>query len=75
MVYVPRSEELPSVRVTADLRARLETGEWASGDALPPVAVLAEHYKVARATVARSLRKLADDGLVRIIPRWGTFRT
>jgi DNA-binding GntR family transcriptional regulator len=37
--------------------------------------VLAEHYKVARATVARSLRKLADEGLVRIIPRWGTFRT
>jgi DNA-binding GntR family transcriptional regulator len=39
------------------------------------VAALAKHYGVARATVARSLRTLADEGMVRIVPRWGTFRT
>ena len=69
-----RSEERPGERVTADLRQRLEAGEWASGEMLPTVATLAKHYGVARGTVASALRRLADDGLVRIVPRWGTFR-
>ncbi len=72
--HVPRTPERPSERVEAELRRRVEAGEWASGDALPTVARLAEHYGVARGSVARALRALADDGLVRIVPRWGTFR-
>ena len=40
--------------------------------ALPPA--LAEHYGVSGATVTRTLRILADEGLVRTVPRWGTFR-
>jgi DNA-binding GntR family transcriptional regulator len=71
---VPRSEQLPSARVEADLRRRLDAGEWVTGEALPPVAQLAGEYEVARGTVARVLAKLADEGLVRIVPRWGTFR-
>jgi DNA-binding GntR family transcriptional regulator len=74
MVYVPRSAERPGERVTADLRQRLASDEWASGDPLPPVSALAEEYGVARATVARALGILADEGLVNVIPRWGTFR-
>jgi len=35
---------------------------------------LAEHYQVSRSTVAKALRRLADDGLVEIVPQWGTFR-
>jgi DNA-binding transcriptional regulator YhcF (GntR family) len=38
------------------------------------LAVLAEHYAVSKATVTRTLRILADEGLVRVVPRWGTFR-
>ena len=72
---MPRSEQLPSARVEADLRRRLDAGEWATGEALPPVAQLAGEYGVARGTVAKVLAKLADEGLVRIVPRWGTFRT
>ena len=72
--HVPRTPEMPSARVEADLRRRVGAGEWASGEALPPVAALAEHYCVSRGSVARALRKLADDGLVQVIPRWGTFR-
>jgi DNA-binding GntR family transcriptional regulator len=71
---VPRSEQLPSARVETDLRRRLDAGEWAAGEALPPVAQLAGEYEVARGTVARVLAKLADEDLVRIVPRWGTFR-
>jgi len=53
----------------------VESDEWGSGDALPTVAELAEHYDVARGTVARALRTLANDGLIRVVPRWGTFKT
>ena len=41
---------------------------------LPSVAQLAGEYEVARGTVARVLAKLADEGLVHVVPRWGTFR-
>lgn len=71
---MPRTEERPGERVTADLRRRIAAGEWASGDPLPTVAELARHYGVGQATVARSLRVLAGEGLVRVVPRWGTFR-
>jgi DNA-binding GntR family transcriptional regulator len=37
--------------------------------------VLAGHYQVSKATVTRVLRILAGEGLVRVVPRWGTFRT
>lgn len=71
----PRPRELPSRRVEADLRRRVDAGEWASGDALPSIANLAGSYGTSRATVAKALRRLADDGLVEIVPQWGTFRT
>ena len=60
--------------VAADLRRRIAADEWQSGEALPTVAALAEHYEVSKATVTRTLRILADEGLVRVVPRWGTFR-
>ena len=41
---------------------------------MPAVADLAAHYGVARNTVTKALRRLADDGLVEIVPRWDTFR-
>lgn len=71
---MPRSAELPSVRVEADLRRRMSAGEWEPGQALPAVGLLAEEYGVARNTVLKALRRLADDGQVRIVPNWGTFR-
>jgi GntR family transcriptional regulator len=69
-----RTPELPRARVEADLRARIAAGEWAHGQALPSVPALADHYGVARATVSRAIHALANDGLVQVIPRWGTFR-
>jgi DNA-binding GntR family transcriptional regulator len=71
----PRERVPPSDRVEADLRDRIGAGEWASGQALPSVAALAEHYGVSRASVSKALRRLADDSLVEIVPAWGTFRT
>ena len=71
---VPRGPERPYEIVAADLRRRIAAGEWQPGEALPTVAVLADHYSVSKATVTRVLRILADEGLVRVVPRWGTFR-
>ena len=75
MEDMPRSPELPSARVTADLRQRVESGEWDTDDALPSVADLASYYQVSRTSVSRALKTLESDGLVRIVPRWGTFKT
>jgi DNA-binding MarR family transcriptional regulator len=70
-----RPEERPGVTVERDLRRRLASGEWQRGDQLPNTNELAEHYGVAPGTVQRVMRKLADDGLVRVVVRWGTFKT
>jgi GntR family transcriptional regulator len=70
----PRSPELPSARVTEDLRRRLESGEWDSGEALPSVGKLADHYSASRTTIGKALKVLESDGMVTIVPRWGTFR-
>lgn len=69
-----RREELPSARVEADMRQRVAAREWESGEALPSVAELADHYGVSRTAVSRALKALESDGLIRIVPRWGTFR-
>ena len=71
---MPRNEQRPYERVTEDLRRRIGAEEWQQGEALPTVAVLADHYDVSGGTVAKALRQLAEEGLVRTVPRWGTFR-
>ena len=70
----PRGPELASRQVEDDLRRRCRVGEWKAGERLPAVADLAQHYGVARNTVTKALRRLADDGLVESVPSWGTFR-
>jgi GntR family transcriptional regulator len=72
---VPDRERVPpSSRVEADLRARIGAGEWQPDERMPPVADLAEHYGVANNTIRRVLHRLESDGLVEVIPNWGTFR-
>jgi DNA-binding GntR family transcriptional regulator len=72
---VPRGPQRPGETVAADLRRRIEAGEWARDEALPSTAALAEHYGVSQATITRVLRTLAAEGLIRTVPRWGTFKT
>ena len=71
---MPRGAERPGERVERDLRERLSAGEWAPGEALPTVAKLAEAHEVSPGVIQRVLGRLAADGLVRVVPRWGTFR-
>ena len=69
-----RGPERPYEIVAADLRRRVAADEWAVDEALPTTAALAEHYHVSQSTITRVLRILAAEGLVRTVPRWGTFR-
>jgi DNA-binding GntR family transcriptional regulator len=70
-----RPPQLPTDRVAAELRARITAGEWAKDEQLPSVATLAEQHNTSRATMSRAIQRLADEGLVRVVPSWGTFRT
>jgi len=71
---VSRGPERPYEIVAADLRRRIAADEWVVDEALPTTVALAEHYHVSQSTITRVLRILAADGLVRTVPRWGTFR-
>lgn len=44
------------------------------GEQLPPVAELAAEFGTGHGTVARVLRKLADEELVTIVARYGAFK-
>jgi DNA-binding GntR family transcriptional regulator len=72
---VRRGPQRPFETVAADLRRRIAANEWEVDEALPTTAALAEHYHVSQSTITRVLRNLAAEGLVRTVPRWGTFRT
>jgi GntR family transcriptional regulator len=66
---IPAYEQLASV-----LRARIASGEWASGP-LPSVKALQDAYGVGRDTVLRAVEALRADGLVFTVPRRGTYVT
>jgi DNA-binding GntR family transcriptional regulator len=72
---VRRGPQRPYEIVAADLRRRIAADEWGVDEALPTTAALADHYQVSQSTITRVLRNLAAEGLVRTVPRWGTFRT
>lgn len=58
--------------VAADLRSRIEGGEWTPGDKLPTTSELVEHYGRSRETVRAAVDLLAKEGLVRVEKRLGT---
>ncbi len=64
----------PTRRVVAALRARIDAGEWASGDHMPGTRELSQTYGVSTRTIAKAYKQLADEGLGVITPSWGTHR-
>lgn len=65
--------ELPTDRVARELRARVEAGEWPKGGRIPPFAVLAVEHGTSKATVGKAVQRLADAGLLAVLPNYGTF--
>ena len=70
---MPRSAELPSERLAAELRRKIESGEWPGGEQIPSVTELVTAHGVSRATVVKAVRALVDEGLVVTRQGWGTF--
>lgn len=60
-----RSSDVPAYRrVAADLRAKIESGEYAAGAALPSERALTEVYGVSRPTIRDALGVLRSEGVV-----------
>jgi len=69
-----RTRQPPSRRVEAAIRERIAAGEWQPEERLPSVADFASQYGVSRSSVAAALKRIEADGLIEIVPQWGTFR-
>ena len=59
-------------QVKAFIKAKITTGEWRSGDAVPSEAALQLQFGISRMTVNRALRELVVEGLVTRIQGSGT---
>ncbi|RKG60907.1 GntR family transcriptional regulator [Corallococcus sp. AB011P] len=62
----------PYQRIVDDVKRQLRTGTLQPGDRLPSTRELARQWKVALGTAAHALRTLAQEGVVKAVPRVGT---
>lgn len=53
-----------SAALLAEIRQRLDNGEWAPGEMLPNERTLAAEFQVARNTIRKMLAELENDGLI-----------
>ena len=63
--------EPPYLQIAEALRRRIERGELPAGSKVPSTRELSRQWKVANATAAHALKWLAEEGLVRPLPRSG----
>jgi DNA-binding GntR family transcriptional regulator len=68
-----REELPPYLRVSADLRRKIEEGELLPGEQLPSLDRLSADYRISRATAQKAVRVLIGEGLAVSRPRWGVF--
>jgi GntR family transcriptional regulator len=55
------------------LRARIKRGDWAPDRPIASETQLEQQYGLARTTIRRSIKLLADEGVVYVVPRRGTY--
>ena len=60
------------LRIAADLRRRITSGEWRPGDQLPTLPELCEEYRVSETTIRNALGLLRNEGAVESRARAGT---
>lgn len=74
MDYLPKKNQMTKCDyVVEQLKDRIISGEYKSGDQLPPEGALCELFGVSRITVREALKKLNMMGLVEIKQGKGTF--
>lgn len=60
------------LRIAADLRRRISSGEWTPGDQIPTIPDLCEAYRVSPTTIRNAIALLRGEGLVESNARAGT---
>jgi Bacterial regulatory proteins, gntR family len=73
VVIVTEDDPRAYVRIAADLRGKIESGELAPGTPVPSITTLVQEHGVARQTAAKALRMLETEGLVRRVPGLGYY--
>lgn len=74
MTTVDRSSPLPAYfQVAQDVRRRIESGEWQTGERIAGEVVLAREYGVSRVTVRQALAELAKDDVLERKRGSGTY--
>ncbi|MFF3357127.1 GntR family transcriptional regulator [Streptomyces sp. NPDC002917] len=61
------------LRIAADLRRRISSGEFREGSKLPTLPTLCESYRVSDTTIRNALRLLRNEGLIETRARAGTI--
>lgn len=61
------------LRIAADLRRRISSGEWGPGDRLPTLPALCQEYRVSETTIRNALTLLRNEGLIETKARAGTL--
>lgn len=67
--------QTPSEQITAIVRGRIGSGDYAAGTRMPSTTTLAQEFGVASRTVRKALAPLLAEGLIETRPGWGTFVT
>lgn len=65
--------EFPYLQLAAILRERIAAGEYPPGGKLPTIIEITGETGLTAMTIRRSMKILADEGLIVIIPGRGTF--
>ena len=68
-----RMPEPPSIRICAEIRARIVAGTLAPGDRAPSARQITQEWGVAIATATKVLKQLQAEGLVRAVTGVGTI--
>jgi GntR family transcriptional regulator len=63
------------LQLAAILRDGIGRGDWARGRKLPSENELLHEYGVARGTIRKAMRVLADEGLAEVVPGRGVYVT
>jgi GntR family transcriptional regulator len=73
-VEVDRGSDLPPyMQIAAQLRERIESGEFPPRSRLPSAEAIVQETGVAKFTARKALRVLVEEGLAVMRPGWGTF--
>ena len=70
---MPTERTIRYRQIAADVRRRVEAGEFGSGRVLPSEADLSDAYSASRVTIRRALEVLRDEGLLDARPGFGWF--